>query len=40
MNKMNEKNAQVTSDNLKEFKGRSLAEETARRLLKNKGALR
>ena len=40
MNKMNEKqNAQVTSENLKEFKGRSLAEETARRLLKNKGAI-
>ena len=40
MNKMNEKqNAQVTSENLKEFKGRSLAEETARRLMKNKGAI-
>ena len=39
MNKMNEKNAQVTADNLKEFKGRSLAEETARRLMKNKGAI-
>lgn len=39
MNKMNEKNAQVTAENLKEFKGRSLAEETARRLLKNKGAI-
>ena len=40
MNKMNEKqNAQVTSENLKEFKGRSLAEETVRRLFKNKGAI-
>ena len=40
MSKINEKqNAQVTADNLKEFKGRSLAEETARRLMKNKGAI-
>ena len=40
MSKINEKqNAQVTADNLKEFKGRSLAEETVRRLLKNKGAI-
>ena len=38
MNKMNDKQ-QVTSENLKEFKGRSLAEETARRLMKNKGAV-
>ena len=37
MSKINEK--QVTSENLKEFKGRSLAEETARRLMKNKGAI-
>ena len=40
MNKMNEKqNAQVTAENLNEFKGRSLAQETARRLMKNKGAI-
>ena len=37
MNKINEK--QVTAENLKEFKGRSLAQETMRRLLKNKGAI-
>lgn len=37
MSKVNEK--QVTAENLKEFKGRSLAEETARRLMKNKGAI-
>ena len=30
---------QAASENLKEFKGRSLAEETMRRLLKNKGAI-
>ena len=37
MSKITEK--QVTAENLKEFKGRSLAEETARRLMKNKGAI-
>ena len=37
MNKINEK--QVTAENLMEFKGRSLAQETMRRLLKNKGAI-
>ena len=31
--------APVTSENLKEFKGRSMAQETLRRLLKNKGAI-
>lgn len=36
MSKINEKQ---NAENLKEFKGRSLAEETARRLLKNKGAI-
>ena len=32
-------NQNVTSENLKEFKGRSLGEETMRRLMKNKGAI-
>ena len=36
MNKTNEK---VTTENLNEYKGRSLAQETARRLMKNKGAI-
>ena len=36
---VNQSEKQVTSENLNEFKGRSLGQETMRRLLKNKGAV-
>jgi len=36
---VNQTEKQVTSENLNEFKGRSLGQETMRRLLKNKGAV-
>ena len=35
----NIQNIQVTSENLKQFKGRSMGQETLRRLMKNKGAI-
>ena len=35
----NIQNVQVTSENLKQFKGRSMGQETLRRLMKNKGAI-
>ena len=40
MNKnVQNQNVQVTSENLKQFKGRSMGQETLRRLMKNKGAI-